>query len=462
MRHKKTAQPKIYNKNKENTVPYFTQKPTMMRSLSREMSHLVSCLPTTQEENSFSSASASPSAPQLTVEASAQFHPFPTQRQWSEMTGMNFCPDSIFLGALLGQYETTPKSQTKRRIEILIQIYDTSLHHLDVVKGTNSLQIEILFNQSESQLSLIHTAMNKWDILKCFFIGNIFGSLGNTSSLCHYNMHHMAPTHLGNHWLEKMDPFHRPWASLNSPHFLTWLNGQTKHNFFSWLALTSKGGSLPNVRYLSPEERFPYLCIFKNRLIYQPNISTERSSSSLPIRPLSSKGKHTVNGSNTSMWVCNFQGIFFSSAQKLHSVHHSSLSSGQNIIAAGEWIVSGGKILLISNQTGHYACSVMQLLRALMMLRSKIDLSDTVVHHKDYQSLQQRFFSASDFMLNNGDITRCKDIYSSIGLIENMEAKASSLCLMGITWPPGHLSKRTSPLSGSSSFLSSLKVTGVD
>lgn len=438
-------------------MPYFTQTPYLTRALSVELKVVIS----SYFNNAIKTDTAAPSSTttqQLAIQSSSQSHPLPTKKQWESMVGNSFNRYVMMLQTLLSQYHIIPNTQTRIRSEILLKLYDTSRYYLDYIKGEYSLQIELLFNQSQRQLSLIHSAITGWNKLKCFFAPSTFGSIGHATTLHHYNMHTSSPTHVGNYWLERADPLHRPWGSLTTPYFNEWMSSGSRYDFFAWLAQNTKGSSLPSVTYLSPEQRFFHLCIFgSHRLIYQPKIPSARRSSDIPISIFSTQGCHTVNSRNTCMWVCTTQGIFYSSTQRVNALHHSSLSSGHSVLAAGEWIVSSGKILLISNQTGHYSCSLFQLLRALNLLNPKIDLSDTVLHYKDYTTQQQRFFYASEFMKHNGDIRRCTDILSAIGLVENMEIKASNLCAMGLTWPKRHPTTGATISYSPTFLLSSLK-----
>jgi len=59
------------------------------------------------------------------------------------------------------------------------------------------------------------------------------------------------------------------------------------------------------------------------------------------------------------IWVClpdprSDEPCFFTHVCKIEKFHHSSFGGGSAVIGAGEWVVSGGKLLYISANSGHY------------------------------------------------------------------------------------------------------------
>ena len=88
------------------------------------------------------------------------------------------------------------------------------------------------------------------------------------------------------------------------------------------------------------------------------------------------------------IWVCaTEQGrprpVFYSSIGKqthngAQGFKHSSFKAGGNVVCAGEWIVSNGKLLKISANSGHYRPSIDHLHRGVLFMSESWN-KDTVV-----------------------------------------------------------------------------------
>ncbi len=112
------------------------------------------------------------------------------------------------------------------------------------------------------------------------------------------------------------------------------------------------GEHLPNnsvfgtqVTYLDEAGRQPYHLEVRNGLLYDATgnlFDTTRARSA-----------HT--GAGTAIFVMDAQGNFYSTM--VHAVgefHHSSFLAGQPVAAAGEMVVTNGRIVRITNRSGHY------------------------------------------------------------------------------------------------------------
>jgi hypothetical protein len=82
----------------------------------------------------------------------------------------------------------------------------------------------------------------------------------------------------------------------------------------------------------------------------------------------------TVFGSGY-IWTLNEDNHFYTAPQQVGRMHHSSLTAGQGILAAGEWVVSQGMLKLITAQTGHYKVPMASLVTAIQRIYTRLGVS---------------------------------------------------------------------------------------
>lgn len=89
----------------------------------------------------------------------------------------------------------------------------------------------------------------------------------------------------------------------------------------------------------------------------------------------------THEGNARAIFVMNAQGeIFASTFQEAAYMHHSSLSGGEPVAAAGELIVENGKVIGITNKSGHYRPEAKYTEQLITSLRSQgVDLAGVTV-----------------------------------------------------------------------------------
>ena len=78
-------------------------------------------------------------------------------------------------------------------------------------------------------------------------------------------------------------------------------------------------------------------------------------------------------GLESLIWVCALEDhqerpSFYSHIGKIQKFHHSSFKAGRDVIGAGEWIVTGGKLLKISANSGHYRPTIDHLHRCVLYM----------------------------------------------------------------------------------------------
>ncbi len=93
------------------------------------------------------------------------------------------------------------------------------------------------------------------------------------------------------------------------------------------------------------------------------------------------KTKPDPNPVGACIWVMSPNGNFYTHVGKLGRFHHSSFQGGDNVEAAGEWKVSGGKLKELDGTTGHYKVGSDGFVKAVQALAGKNALqADTVVN----------------------------------------------------------------------------------
>lgn len=80
------------------------------------------------------------------------------------------------------------------------------------------------------------------------------------------------------------------------------------------------------------------------------------------------------------IWTLNEDNHFYTTPQEYGRLHHSSLTAGQGVLAAGEWVVSQGVLRLITAQTGHYKVPMPSLVRAIQRINTRLGVSPDTYH----------------------------------------------------------------------------------
>ena len=82
------------------------------------------------------------------------------------------------------------------------------------------------------------------------------------------------------------------------------------------------------------------------------------------------------SGLGFAIWVLSPKDRFYAGSHKVGQFHHSSFLSGEKVLAAGEMVVSGGKLRLLTGKSGHYKPQLEHLAYAVELLgKQSIPLS---------------------------------------------------------------------------------------
>jgi hypothetical protein len=83
------------------------------------------------------------------------------------------------------------------------------------------------------------------------------------------------------------------------------------------------------------------------------------------------------------IWVCapgeSGNASFYSNACLINKLHHSSFSVNKQVIGAGEWVVEGGKLLMISPNSGHYRPDMSTFFNAVLHLSQAFTAETSVI-----------------------------------------------------------------------------------
>lgn len=82
----------------------------------------------------------------------------------------------------------------------------------------------------------------------------------------------------------------------------------------------------------------------------------------------------TAFGTQGFIWTLNEDKEFYTTPQQVGRLHHSTLTAGAPVLAAGEWVVKMGKLLMISGQTGHYKTPMRALYTAATHISMKFGI----------------------------------------------------------------------------------------
>lgn len=163
--------------------------------------------------------------------------------------------------------------------------------------------------------------------------------------------------------MEAVSRFH-PFASDELKE--EWETSGSQLSFDDWIK--EDAAFLPLVSYLkTDEERKPFLLDFQNGIVKREG------------KPYSTEKEATAHsGRGWAIFVIDPRGQLYSASHIRGRFHHSSFLNGGAVMAAGEIKTDpSGKIIELSNKSGHYHPTVEQNLNLLRLLeKNGVDLSN--------------------------------------------------------------------------------------
>jgi len=125
-------------------------------------------------------------------------------------------------------------------------------------------------------------------------------------------------------------------------------------------------------------------------------------------------------GKGWAIYVMSDTGNIHASSHSVGYRHHSSLLAGANVAGAGEMRVLQGKLVNISNKSGHYAPAAAHLLQVLHVLRKRrVSLMHTHVSFRTATSAQE--FSSVDAFLQSLKAAGMETDYDWVKMIRYLE-----------------------------------------
>lgn len=152
-------------------------------------------------------------------------------------------------------------------------------------------------------------------------------------------------------------------------------------------------GLAQRVKYCNPTERDGYLVSIKGGII-----------SDASGHPYHTGMKETAfSGQGWAIYVIDFDGEFYSESHKVNEFHHSSFLSGAPVQGAGELAVDRGRLVALTNKTGHYKAGPNELKKTLQLLqRGGVNLATVKVN--DPFAAKDKWVSGTDALVANGKI----------------------------------------------------------
>lgn len=125
------------------------------------------------------------------------------------------------------------------------------------------------------------------------------------------------------------------------------------------------------VKYCTPEERDGYLITVEHGVVKDASGN-----------PYHTGAKETAfSGAGWAIYVMDFDKNFYSESHIINEFHHSSFLAGGPVLGAGELAVDSGRLVALTNKTGHYQAGEKELERTLEVLQSYgVDLASIKVN----------------------------------------------------------------------------------
>jgi hypothetical protein len=155
------------------------------------------------------------------------------------------------------------------------------------------------------------------------------------------------------YWVEIVDNGHRHRKNI-APYFDRWKSSDTKDDLNTWLQSIQLPETFKKMQFL--DER--------SRKEYEMHVDQEG-------RVFTAKDGYLTLSQKESLFVIGPDERWYVAKQEKRRFHHCSFFAGGAVKSAGQLIVEKGKIIAISNESGHYEPSKEMLDRALTSLQQQ-------------------------------------------------------------------------------------------
>jgi hypothetical protein len=213
------------------------------------------------------------------------------------------------------------------------------------------------------------------------------------------------------YWQEALINEHFPVrdiANSKSP-FEIWRESTGNLSYIEWLheryipemLETNKGKPLilrffSNVQYLDKYQREEKELHIENGVIYN----------SLGEKFHTGEMKTNVAGNGWAIYVRSTDNRIYAYSHQQNVFHHSSFLSGSPVCSAGELAVSNGKLIGITNKSGHYKPELNHFYDMMNYLRSRgVALRGVAACHETKGNIQE-FYDAEDILQHNENLPK--------------------------------------------------------
>lgn len=316
----------------------------------------------------------------------------PTVEQWNELHNDH----AEVTAALQAFHDTSPFTQSledfrnnpNHYIQTRIQALENLIATIDSTKPTQDL--ELLKTNSQNKIRYLKALPDMLNI-HCTKLDAL--------------PYQSKPIKMKDSYaLESLDPLHR-WGHDVMLRMDRWLASEIP-NYFIFLetiehdALLNKYAPTTHqvVYFHTQEEREQHRLIYKEGLWY------------LDEKPFDSSNFFTFHsGDGYAIFMLGLDREIYVNKHISHKLHHSSEFAGKEILSGGEIVASDGKILRISNKSGHYAPAPKDLLEMLAVLKERLgNLEeievDLILRKPNYTGTVQAAYNAEE-MLASGEHT---------------------------------------------------------
>jgi hypothetical protein len=197
-----------------------------------------------------------------------------------------------------------------------------------------------------------------------------------------------------NYWLEFYDPRHRPGFLLHQ-HWVDWLDKKADcyaMSFWDWLALqeaadpafrtainkmtkdASGADVAQNVKYLNDMERQDYIKTPVSGQLFDCNHNIYDTALE----------RTAFSGTGWAIYVMDGRNILYAGSHIVGVFHHSSFLGGKATSAAGEMIVTKGKVTVLTGKSGHYRPQTREVLHVLTQLNGAGVMAPSAVVKPDF------------------------------------------------------------------------------
>jgi len=171
----------------------------------------------------------------------------------------------------------------------------------------------------------------------------------------------------------------------------TWVNTVSRWEYEDGNANTPNPSRPTGVRYLSPELRAGYAINFRGGVAYDVTGALFHTGNLF--------SAHT--GKGWAIYVLGFDGKFYCGQHEVNRFHHSSFFAGAPVLAGGEIAVNAGRVVGLTNKTGHYQARPEELNTVLQHLTLRlVDVAKMAV--QDPFRAKDKWYTGRDALAANG------------------------------------------------------------